>query len=67
MKQYREIRKKTERVSEIGAAVCTVVCHVAVAVFGVFSPGQALEGVCALLRKEYGFCESAVCVGRVLD
>ena len=37
------------------------------AVFGVFSPGQALEGVCALLRKEYGFCESAVCVGRVLD
>lgn len=37
MKQYREIRKKTERVSEIGAAVCTVVCHVAVAVFGVFS------------------------------
>ena len=37
------------------------------AVFGVFSPGQALEGVCALLRKEYGFCESAVCVGRLLD
>lgn len=35
------------------------------AVFGVFSPGQALEGVCAPLRREYGFCESAVCVGRL--
>ena len=37
------------------------------AVFGVFAPGQALETVCALLRKEYGFCESAVCVGRLED
>lgn len=35
------------------------------AVFGVFSPGQALEGVCAPLRREYGFCESAACVGRL--
>ena len=35
------------------------------AVFGVFAPGQALEGVCAPLRREYGFCESAVCVGRL--
>ena len=37
------------------------------AVFGVFPPGQALEGVCAPLRREYGFCESAVCVGRLED
>ena len=37
------------------------------AVFGVFTPGQALEGVCAPLRREYGFCESAVCVGRLED
>lgn len=37
------------------------------AVFGVFSPGQTLEGVCAPLRREYGFCESAVCVGRLED
>lgn len=35
------------------------------AVFGVFSPGKALEAVCAPLRREYGFCESAVCVGRL--
>ena len=35
------------------------------AVFGVFAPGQNLEGVCAPLRREYGFCESAVCVGRL--
>lgn len=37
------------------------------AVFGVFPPGQTLEGVCAPLRREYGFCESAVCVGRLED
>lgn len=35
------------------------------AVFGVFTPGQALEAVCSSLRREYGFCESAVCVGRL--
>ena len=37
------------------------------AVFGVFAPGKALEDVCAPLRREYGFCESAVCVGRLED
>ena len=35
------------------------------AVFGVFAPGQAMESVCSSLRREYGFCESAVCVGRL--
>lgn len=35
------------------------------AVFGVFSPEKALEAVCAPLRREYGFCESAACVGRL--
>ena len=35
------------------------------AVFGVFAPGQAMEAVCSSLRREYGFCESAVCVGRL--
>ena len=37
------------------------------AVFGVFRPEADTEGLCALLRKDYGFCESARCVGRVLD
>lgn len=35
------------------------------AVFGVFTPGQAMEAACSSLRREYGFCESAVCVGRL--
>ena len=35
------------------------------AVFGVFAPGQVMESVCSSLRREYGFCESAVCVGRL--
>ena len=37
------------------------------AVFGVFRPEAATEELCALLRKDYGFCESARCVGRVLE
>lgn len=37
------------------------------AVFGVFRPEAATEELCALLRREYGFCESARCVGRLLD
>ena len=34
------------------------------AVFGVFRPGAAPEGTVSQLRREYGFCEKAVCVGR---
>lgn len=37
------------------------------AVFGVFRPEAATGELCALLRREYGFCESARCVGRLLD
>ena len=35
------------------------------AVFGVFSPGAALDSAAETLRKEYGFCEQARCVGRL--
>ena len=34
------------------------------AVFGVFHPGTAPDQAVAALRREYGFCEKAVCVGR---
>ena len=37
MKRYREIRRKTEMSSSVGAIVRTVAVHVAAAVFGVFS------------------------------
>ena len=33
------------------------------AVFGVFEQGSDVSVVCDKLRAEYGFCESAVCVG----
>ena len=35
------------------------------AVFGVFSPDAVTGEVCDVLRREYGFCESAVAVGRM--
>ena len=34
------------------------------AVFGVCRPGAAPDDAVTALRKEYGFCEKAVCVGR---
>jgi 4-diphosphocytidyl-2-C-methyl-D-erythritol kinase len=37
------------------------------AVFGVFKPEGDTGKVCELLRKEYGFCERAVSVGRITD
>lgn len=37
------------------------------AVFGVFQAGAQTGGVCDILRKEYGFCESAGCIERVLQ
>lgn len=48
-----------------GGALGAVMTGTGSAVFGVFSPGKALEAVCAPLHREYGFCESAVCVGRL--
>ena len=35
------------------------------AVFGVFRPDADCESAVAALRREYGFCESAVCVGKL--
>ena len=35
------------------------------AVFGVFASEAATDEVCTVLRREYGFCESAVAVGRM--
>ncbi len=36
------------------------------AVFGVFRPGAAPDAAVDALRKEYGFCEKAVCVGQTV-
>ena len=35
------------------------------AVFGVFRPGTAPDDAVPALRKEYGYCEKAVRVGRL--
>lgn len=50
-----------------GGALGAVMTGTGSAVFGVFPPGKELDGVCASLRREYGFCERAVCVGRLGD
>lgn len=48
-------------------ALAAVMTGTGSAVFGVFRPEAATEELCALLRRDYGFCESARCVGRLLD
>jgi len=35
------------------------------AVFGVFPPETDAAPICARLRREYGFCEAALAVGRI--
>jgi len=35
------------------------------AVFGVFRPGTAPDEAIPALRREYGYCEKAVCIGRL--
>ena len=36
------------------------------AVYGVYEPGHGSREVVDTLRREYGFCESAVCIGRII-
>ena len=47
-----------------GGALGAVMTGTGSAVFGVFRPGTAPDAAVRELRKEYGFCEKAVCVGR---
>lgn len=48
-------------------ALGTVMTGTGSAVFGVFPPDWESAGICSRLRREYGFCESAVSIGRLLD
>ena len=47
-------------------ALSAVMTGTGSAVFGVFRPGEAPDAAVDALRKEYGFCEKAECVGRLL-
>jgi len=60
MRTVKEIKGSLLDCGALGA----VMTGTGSAVFGVFRPGEAPEQAIAALRKEYGFCEKAVCVGR---
>ena len=47
-------------------AVGAIMTGTGSAVFGVFRPGTAPEEAIPALRKEYGYCEKASCVGRAV-
>lgn len=63
MRTVAEIKSRLLDAGALGA----VMTGTGSAVFGIFAPGRELENICAPLRQEYGFCESAVCVGRLED
>ena len=60
MRTVREIKGRLLDHGALGA----VMTGTGSAVFGVFRPGTAPDAAVRELRKEYGFCEKAVCVGR---
>ena len=62
-RRLRTVREIKGRLLDHGA-LGAVMTGTGSAVFGVFRPGTAPEGAAAELRREYGFCEKAVCVGR---
>ena len=60
LRTVREIKGKLLDCGALGA----VMTGTGSAVFGVFRPGAAPDEAVEALRREYGFCEKAVCVGR---
>jgi 4-diphosphocytidyl-2-C-methyl-D-erythritol kinase len=63
-RRLRTVREIKGRLLDHGA-LGAVMTGTGSAVFGVFRPGTVPDGAAEELRKEYGFCEKAVCVGRV--
>ena len=61
MRTVREIKGTLLDFGALGA----VMTGTGSAVFGIFRPGTAPGTVVKELRREYGFCEKAACVGRV--
>ncbi len=61
MRTVREIKGRLLDHGALGA----VMTGTGSAVFGVFRPGAAPDAAVQELRREYGFCEKARCVGRV--
>jgi len=62
-RRLRTVREIKGRLLDYGA-LGAVMTGTGSAVFGVFRPGTLPNGAAEALRQEYGFCESAVCVGR---
>ena len=61
LRTVKEIKGKLLDAGALGA----IMTGTGSAVFGVFAPGAAPDDCLPPLRKEYGFCEKAVCVGRL--
>ena len=63
-RRLRTVREIKGRLLDHGA-LGAVMTGTGSAVFGVYRPGAAPDAAVEALRKDYGFCEKAVCVGRL--
>ena len=64
-RRMRTVKEIKGRLLDFGA-IGAIMTGTGSAVFGVFRPGTAPEKAVPALRKEYGYCEKASCVGRAV-
>ena len=64
-RRLRAVKEIKGRLLDCGA-LGSIMTGTGSAVFGVFRPGTAPEKAIPALRKEYGYCEKASCVGRAV-
>ena len=64
-RRMRTVKEIKGRLLDFGA-IGAIMTGTGSAVFGVFRPGTAPEKAIPALRKEYGYCEKASCVGRAV-
>ena len=63
-RRLRAVKEIKGRLLDCGA-LGSIMTGTGSAVFGVFRRNTVPVGACEVLRKEYGFCEKAECVGRL--
>ena len=64
-RRLRTVQEIKGRLLDVGA-LGAIMTGTGSAVFGVFAPGAVPAGAADALRRDYGFCEEAVCVERLL-
>ena len=65
-RRMRAVREIKSRMLDHGA-LSAIMTGTGSAVFGIFAEGEAAQDAACMLREEYGFCQVAQPVARLLD